>query len=176
MTGRRTGLPVHPVPPTAASPLTLAVRGLVARQLDLGKGDIARLPHREVEADFSCEEGWTAPGLRWRGVALRTLVELAQPLPEARFVQIGAGVYEVTIALDAAEDVLLCDRLDGKPLSRVHGAPWRLLVPGETCFTSVKWVDRLEVTSSPGEPVGERIALSRLRSSLSPSGHGRVAS
>jgi hypothetical protein len=37
-------------------------------------------------------------------------------------------------------------------------------------------VDRLEVTSGRGEPLGERVARSRLRPSPFLSGHGRVAS
>jgi len=36
--------------------------------------------------------------------------------------------------------------------------------PGRECFTSVKWVDRLELTAEAGERTGEHIACSRLRS------------
>jgi len=90
--------------------------------------------------------------------------------------RVGAGAYEVTLALDSLDGALLCDALDGKPLSPEHGAPWRLLVPCDKCFTSVKWVDRLEVTSGRGEPLGERVARSRLRPSAFLTGHGRVAS
>jgi len=40
--------------------------------------------------------------------------------------------------------------------------PWRLVVPGDACFTSVKWVDRIELAAEPGEGSGERIARARL--------------
>jgi DMSO/TMAO reductase YedYZ molybdopterin-dependent catalytic subunit len=176
MNDQRVGLPVHPLPAKARIPAVLRLQGLISRELALKSADFAALPHMEINADFSCEEGWTIPVLRWRGVALRTLIALAQPLPEARYLRVGAGAYEVTLALDSLDGALLCDALDGKPLSPEHGAPWRLLVPGDRCFTSVKWVDRLEVTSAPGEPLGERIARSRLRSGPFLSGHGRVAS
>jgi len=176
MKERRIGLPVHPVPVKTRMPTVLRLQGLISGQQVLKKTDFAALPHVEIWADFGCEEGWTVPGLRWRGVALRTLIALAQPLPEASYLRVGAGAYEVTLALDSLDGALLCDALDGKPLSREHGAPWRLLVPGDKCFTSVKWVDRLEVTSGPGEPLGERVARSRLRPSPFLPGHGRVAS
>ena len=176
MKDRRIGLPVHPISAKTRMPTVLRLQGLISHQLVLNKTDFAAQPHTEISADFNCEEGWTVPGLRWRGVALRTLIALAQSLPEARYLRVGAGAYEVTLALDSLDGALLCDALDGKPLSPEHGAPWRLPVPCDKCFTSVKWVDRLEGTSGRGEPLGERVARSRLRPSAFLTGHGRVTS
>src|ERR1035437_4807108 len=176
MIHRRVGLPVHPISAKTRMPTVLRLQGLIARQQVLKKTEFAALPHVEISADFGCEEGWTVPGLHGRGVARQTLIALAQPLPEAHYLPVGAAAYEVTLALDSLDGALLCDALDDKPLSPEHGAPWRLLVPGDRCFTSVKWVDRLEVTSGRGEPLGERVARSRLRASPFLSGHGRVAS
>jgi len=163
MKDRRIGLPVHPVPAKTRMPTVLRLQGLISRRQVLKKAEFAALPHVQISADFNCEEGWIVPGLRWHGVALETLIALAQPLPEARHVRVGAGAYEVTLALDSLDGALLCDALDGKPLSPEHGAPWRLLVPGDKCFTSVKWVDRIEVAADLGQPTGERIARERLR-------------
>jgi DMSO/TMAO reductase YedYZ molybdopterin-dependent catalytic subunit len=163
MKDRRIGLPVHPVPAKTRMPTVLRLQGLISRRQVLKKAEFAALPHVQSSADFNCEEGWIVPGLRWRGVTLETLIALAQPLPEASHVRAGAGTYEVTLALDSLDGALLCDALDSKPLSREHGGPWRLLVPGDKCFTSVKWVDRLEVTADLGQPTGERIARERLR-------------
>jgi DMSO/TMAO reductase YedYZ molybdopterin-dependent catalytic subunit len=176
MKDRRIGLPVHPVPAKTRMPTVLRLQGLISRRQVLKKAEFAALPHVQISADFNCEEGWIVPGLRWHGVALETLIARAQPLPEARHVRVGAGAYEVTLALDSLDGALLCDALDSKPLSPEHGAPWRLLVPGDECSTSVKWVDRLEVTSVLGEPLGERVARSRLRPSPFLTEHGRVAS
>jgi DMSO/TMAO reductase YedYZ molybdopterin-dependent catalytic subunit len=162
MKDRRIGLPVHPVPAKTRMPTVLRLQGLISRQRVLKKAEFAALPHVQISADFSCEEGWIVPGLRWHGVALETLIAFAQPLSEARHVRVGAGTYEVTLALDSLDGTLLCDALDGKPLSSEHGAPWRLLVPGDKCFTSVKWVDRIEVTMDPGQPTAKHIAQQRL--------------
>jgi len=114
-----------------------------------------------VEA-FTCEEGWTVPAVRWRGIRLADVVALARPLPSARYVRVHAGNYVILVSLNDARAALLCDEMNSRPLSTAHGAPWRLLVPGGACFTSVKWVDRLEVTSEPGESEGERVARARL--------------
>ncbi len=162
MSRRVAGLPVHPVPAGVADGRSLVVHGLVSRARVFEPAEIATMPHREVEADFSCEEGWTVPAVRWHGVSLKSLIDLAQPLAEARYVRVVAGPYQVALPLGGLDGVLMCDGLDGQPLPRRHGGPWRLLVRGGECFTSVKWVERLEVAVDAGEPTGKATALGRL--------------
>ena len=41
--------------------------------------------------------------------------------------------------------MLLAYGMDGKPLSRPHGAPVRLVMPQMYGYKSVKWVERIEV-------------------------------
>jgi DMSO/TMAO reductase YedYZ molybdopterin-dependent catalytic subunit len=72
----------------------------------------------------------------------------------------------VPLLLGDAAAALLCDELNGQPLTAASGAPWRLVVPGGACFTSVKWVSHLELTAEAGEASGERIARARLPASL----------
>jgi sulfite oxidase len=57
---------------------------------------------------------------------------------------------------------LLARRLNGTPLTVEHGAPLRLVAPGQTCFYSVKWVDRLEVLAEEVPTTGPTIARNRL--------------
>jgi DMSO/TMAO reductase YedYZ molybdopterin-dependent catalytic subunit len=165
-------LPVHPSGPggldTTAAPC-LRIDGLVARPVEVEGAILAALPRIEREEAFTCEEGWTVPNVRWGGVRLADVIALAGPRPSAPYVRVHAGEYVVPVTIAEAADALLCDELNGRPLPRVHGAPWRLVVPGRECFTSVKWVDRLELTDDPGEPTGERIA----RSQLAPRAGGR---
>ncbi|MBX5458650.1 MAG: molybdopterin-dependent oxidoreductase [Thermogemmatispora sp.] len=68
----------------------------------------------------------------------------------------------VWLTLEEAGQALLCDRLNGALLTREHGAPWRLLVPGGKCYTSVKWVDTLLVSETVGVSTAEEIARQRL--------------
>ncbi|WP_052889623.1 molybdopterin-dependent oxidoreductase [Thermogemmatispora carboxidivorans] len=140
----------------------LRICGCVAHTLELEAADLAHLPRQTWQAPFSCEEGWTVPALTWEGWHLRSLLDLAQPLPAARAVAVCAGSYSVWLTLEEAGQALLCDRLNGAPLAREHGAPWRLLVPGGKCYTSVKWVDTLLVGETAGISSGEEIARQRL--------------
>lgn len=161
-------LPLHRVPSRAkrrmesGRDVTLHVTGLVAHHRRLRASALRMLPRSDLVDVFGCEEGWTVPEQRWRGVRLADVLALAQPLPAARYVRACAGQYAVPLALSEARAALLCDELNGAPLSLEHGGPWRLVVPGGRCFTSVKWVERLEVSDTPGGADGERIARARL--------------
>ena len=134
----------------------------MARALSVTASDLARLPRAEVLADFSCEEGWTVQGLCWQGVRLKDVLALVRPLPGATYVRVCSGKYAVPLPTPDVGRALLCEAVDGERLTDEQGGPWRLLLPGGRCFTSVKWVDRLEVTVEPGEPTGERIARERI--------------
>lgn len=158
-------LPLHSVPDTerdAASTARLSIAGLVASPRTLTVADLAALPRRTLTMPFTCEEGWTVPGLAWRGIPLMDVLALSQPAAEARFVQVSAGAYSISLALDESGESLLCDILNGQPLTVEHGAPWRLIVPGGKCFTSVKWVQRLVLSREPGDNSGEQLARARL--------------
>jgi DMSO/TMAO reductase YedYZ molybdopterin-dependent catalytic subunit len=162
----RDQLPNHPIPDEVQRRIgtaRLCVDGLVARSITLEASDLLNLPRARRAEPFTCEEGWTVPGTRWRGLVLADVLALARPLTEARYVRVCSGDYAVPVPLSEANTALLCEVLNDEPLTLEHGAPWRLLVPQGRCFTSVKWVDRLEVTAEPGRSEGEQIARARLR-------------
>lgn len=48
-------------------------------------------------------------------------------------------------------DVLLAYEMNGAPLTRVHGAPLRVVVPGFIGARSVKWLDTVTVKSEPSD-------------------------
>jgi sulfite oxidase len=97
----------------------------------------------------------------WTGVALADVLALARPLagasdvgfegadscPEAKPVQRFGG----SIPLDKARrsEVLLAWEMNGEPLTPVHGAPVRVVVPGYIGARSVKWIERIELRSEP---------------------------
>ncbi len=162
----RDDLPVHPLPVDApecgAEVGSLRVGGLVWRSCILSAVELDALPHRRLAEPFACEEGWVVNDLVWEGIPLREALALCQPLPEARCVRVSAGSYWVALPLDELDHALLCDRLNGEPLTRAHGAPWRLVLSGGACFTSVKWVNALELAAEPGDATAERIARGRI--------------
>lgn len=122
----------------------LTLGGEVARPLVLTYDELQRLPQVEVTADVHCVTRWSRLGGRWRGVALRTLIERVQPLPAARFVQFlaySARGHDSSLPLEVClhEGVLLAWALDGEPLSVAHGYPLRV-APTRYFYKSVKWV------------------------------------
>lgn len=161
----RAYLPAHPVPAAAlranARP-QLRVAGLVERPRTLEPADLWALPRVQVEEPFACEEGWQTAALTWEGMSLLKVLDLARPRSGASWVRVSAGDYAVPLSLKDASTAILAERLNGQPLGVEHGGPWRLVAPGASCFTSVKWVDSLELTTAPSDQSGERIARARL--------------
>ena len=149
-------------------PRSLRVDGLVVKCLDLTLADLELMPQHELRDDFRCREGWAVRDLRWRGVLMQAVLALAEPNLEARHVQASAGDFSISVPLDRAARLLLAISLNGTNLSVQHGGPIRLVVPGGECFTSIKWVDHLELRSEPGLNTAETNALARLSSSCDP--------
>jgi DMSO/TMAO reductase YedYZ molybdopterin-dependent catalytic subunit len=161
----RESLPTFPVPldrrdPSAAA--ALQITGLVEQSREVTPADLAALARVDLADDFTCEEGWSVPGLHWQGIRLADVLALARPDRTARYVRVCSGEYEVPLTLSEASRAVLCDQLNGQPLPVEHGAPWRLVIPGGACHTSVKWVDRLEIAAEAGDNTGERIARARI--------------
>lgn len=172
--GTREELPVHPTRqdelPAADEAGALHIRGLVARPRRLTPADLAALPRRQLAERFACEEGWAVDGLVWEGIPVAAIVACCEPLATARYVLVSAGSYRLALALADGERALLCDRLNGQALAVEHGAPWRLVLSGGACFTSVKWVSAFEFAAEADAQTAERIARDRLPARTSDAG------
>lgn len=155
-------LPVHPTPDFDGSRHRLRVAGAVERPAVLTAEELRARAQATLVRDFDCEEGWTVHGLSWSGVPLTALIEAAHPLPDATWVTLAAGDFATTVPLDEVRDALVVLDLEDAPLPFEHGGPMRILVPGGACFTSIKWLDRIELTAGPAEDSARRIALRRI--------------
>ncbi|MBI4444215.1 MAG: sulfite oxidase-like oxidoreductase [Acidobacteria bacterium] len=127
------------------------VAGLVANPLRLSYAEFIALPPAEITADFHCVTRWSRLDNRWKGISVQTLLDRAQPLPQARFVLVhGDHGYTANVPLaDLLEgDVLLATHHDGQPLAPEHGFPLRLIVPKLYAWKSVKWVRGLQLLES----------------------------
>ena len=161
--GNQRTLPVHGYPGGEDDRFrTLRVDGLVRNRLELTLADLELFPQQDVADDFTCLEGWTVPKVRWRGVLLKAVLSLAGPRVEAHYVQASAGNFGLPLLLERADRALLAVRLYENLVPREHGGPVRLIVPGGECFTSIKWLDHLELLAQPGSNTAQQIALSRL--------------
>jgi DMSO/TMAO reductase YedYZ molybdopterin-dependent catalytic subunit len=153
----------RPAPAVPRDPV-IEIGGAVADPVSLPLAALATLPRRELTADFHCVAGWSATGLRWEGVPFATVYRrIIEPA-----LQPGAAITHVVFAgLDGyrsvvqiqdalADDVLIADRLDGRPLDGDHGAPARLVSPGQYGYVSTKHLCRIELRTAA--PRGVRAA------------------
>lgn len=123
----------------------LTAHGAVAHPMSWTYEALQQLAPVEVTYDIHCVTRWSRLGCRWHGVTLRTLAELVQPRPEARFVQFTAysqRQHDSSLPMEVClhEDVLLAWAMDGEPLSVPHGYPLRVVAPSRYFYKSVKWV------------------------------------
>lgn len=147
----------------------LDVGGLVERPLALGFADLAG--PAELVATLDCTGGFYSTQV-WRGVWVGALLDQAGPLPAARYVRfVSVTGYRWSLPLEAARQALLATHLGGEPLSHGHGAPARLVAPGERGFVWVKWLVAIELIDGPD--LGQLLAINT--SSLSPAGRGEPA-
>jgi DMSO/TMAO reductase YedYZ molybdopterin-dependent catalytic subunit len=150
-------------PPTVPDDPVIEVDGAVVEPFAVPLADLATLPRREIVADFHCVAGWSATGLRWEGVPFAAFYRaVVQPAlqPGARVTHLvvgGLDGYRVVVALEdaLAEDVLIAEHLDGRPLDGDHGAPARLVSPEQYGFVNAKHLCRIELhTSEPSDDFG----------------------
>jgi DMSO/TMAO reductase YedYZ molybdopterin-dependent catalytic subunit len=156
----RFGTHFHRPPPDVPSEPAIEISGAVTKPLAVPVAELATLPRRELTADFHCVAGWSATDLRWEGVAFATFYrEVIEPSlePGASITHLAFGGldgYRSIVVIDDAleDDVLIADRLDGRPLDGDHGAPVRLVSPSQYGFMSTKHLCRIELhTSQPAE-------------------------
>jgi DMSO/TMAO reductase YedYZ molybdopterin-dependent catalytic subunit len=136
-----------PVPKFRAASWDFRIFGAVTDERVLGWPEFDALPRVEVVADFHCVTKFSVLGNRWRGVATRTVLELAPPLPDVTHVMVWAEYgysANLTLADFAAETSLFAMARDGEPLTPDHGYPVRLIVPHRYAWKGPKWVRGVE--------------------------------
>jgi sulfite oxidase len=168
----------HGPVPEAPAEWRLTVDGLVARSLSLTLDDLRRFAVQELVVTLQCagnrragliavrdipgEIPW-GPGAMgtavWRGIALADVLEQAGLEDGAAHIELtGAdstpeGPYAVSIPRQKAlaREVLLAWEMNGEPLTPVHGAPLRALVPGYIGARSAKWLTNVRALAEPSQ-------------------------
>ncbi|MFD7075946.1 molybdopterin-dependent oxidoreductase [Nocardioides sp. NPDC059952] len=151
--GRRVDQP----PPTVPAHPTVVFGGALTTPLEVAVDELVDADRRELDADFHCVAGWSVTGLHWEGAAFADVYQryVAPAVPP------GTTVTHVMVrGLDGerfaaqledflADDVLLADRLGGRPLDGDHGAPLRLVNPAQYGYANIKHVCRIDVLDGP---------------------------
>ncbi len=123
------------------------VYGEVDNPLTLTWEQFRALPRKQVVTDIHCVTRWSKLDTHWEGVAIQTILELAQVRPSAVHVVGHAEqgyTANVPLAVLDDDDVLLADTYEGEPLTPEHGWPLRLIVPKKYFWKGPKWIRGLE--------------------------------
>jgi DMSO/TMAO reductase YedYZ molybdopterin-dependent catalytic subunit len=124
------------------------VGGLVDDPRRFGYEEFRALPRTELRSDFHCVTRWSTFDNLWEGVAVREVMALVRPQPEARYVMVTGHLGEnpqgyttnVPLADLDRPDALFAWRNRGLDLEPEHGWPLRLVVPHLYAWKSCKWV------------------------------------
>ena len=146
----------------------LVIDGLVTRPFSISWSQLMHFPKESITAFHECYGSplkppttnlWRIGNVIWAGVPLDLLLNLAQPLPEARYVWSdglengsffeakNADRYQkdVTLAKAMTPGCLVAYEMNGEPLGKERGGPVRLIVPGWYGTNSTKWLCRLSL-------------------------------
>ncbi len=125
---------------------TMSVNGLVAKPLTWSWNEMHQLPQSSYTGNIHCVTTWSKFDVTFAGVSVDVLLNAAGPLPEATHV-LGTSTtgYTTNLPLEHVRDgkAWVVWSFDGKPLSREHGGPVRLLVPHLYFWKSAKWISKL---------------------------------
>jgi len=131
----------------------LDLMGTVDHPLSLSYKDILHIPSVKQVITLSCignPIGGHAIGTaEWEGVLLKDLLEKADPDFLSRtMIFRGADGYHDSLPLKKGyhRGAMLAYKMNGRILSREHGYPLRLLVPGFYGIKQLKWIREIEVT------------------------------
>ncbi len=132
----------------------LRISGLVNNNLSFTLDDLKALPAVERSSALICISNPVGGDLIgnsvWTGVKLKDLLNLAGVRPEANeLILRAADNYSDSFPLDAAlqEGTIVAYLQNGEPLTRDHGFPARVLVPGIYGMKNVKWVREIELSN-----------------------------
>ena len=135
-------------PDVATDRWRLSVSGMVARPVTLDWAGLLALPQTSRRSDIHCVTTWSRYDNDWAGVATRDLLDAVEPRDEAAFVLLhGYDGYTTNVPLAdfASPAALIARDWQGKPLSREHGGPARVVIPHLYFWKSAKWIKAIEL-------------------------------
>ncbi len=150
-------------PQVDAQKWRLEIAGAVNQPLQLTYQDILEAPQEDFYLTMECignpAGGNLIGNAAWRGTSLLPFLERAGIKPEAtEFVMHGADSYETTLPIAELlrPDVRLVHQMNQAPLTREHGYPVRIIIPGYFGQKQPKWLVKLEAIANPKRGYWER--------------------
>jgi DMSO/TMAO reductase YedYZ molybdopterin-dependent catalytic subunit len=133
-------------PEIALDQWTLKIHGKVENPVTLDWGRFTALPVFTDTNDFHCVTTWSQFDMVFEGVSFFTIADLAKPKPEATHVYFKSyDGYTTNNPLDVMmdDDVLIAHSWNGRPLTREHGGPARVIVPKLYAWKGAKWIKEI---------------------------------
>ena len=152
----------------------LTIDGEVGNPLELTLAELKKMPVTEATCVLQCAGNGralyapTVPGVqwrygaagnaKWRGVAVRDLLDRAGIKPGAKHLHTFGSddppdkvpPFHRSLELEKAmADAIVAWEMNGEPLPVAHGAPLRLVVPGWAGDHWMKWLMRLSAQPEP---------------------------
>jgi sulfane dehydrogenase subunit SoxC len=144
------------------------------RSIDIGYEDLLKMPSRTIIATMECHGNgrslfweqqdqmqvaggnWVLGAVgqaEWQIVPLSHIFGVAGLKKDAKSALFWSGVdggdmgrpMPVADIVSRADDIGLCFKMNGNPLTPDHGAPVRLVVPGWGGTASIKWITEMRV-------------------------------
>jgi len=141
----------HGEPDVDLGKWSLTIDGLVDRTLRFNYEEIRKLAPFETTLTLECVSNAVGGGLIgnavWRGTLLEPLLEKACVKPQAKYAALYAAEgYSTghTIERLLHPENFLAWEMNGEALSRAHGFPLRVILPGKYGMKMPKWLTRIE--------------------------------
>jgi DMSO/TMAO reductase YedYZ molybdopterin-dependent catalytic subunit len=151
------------VPVIMASTWKLAVKGLVAKPLEMKYMDLRNMSSIEEFATLECVsnklDGDLTSTAVWKGVRLKDILTRAQVMPRAKYIVFRCyDGYDVGIPIERglSEGTLLAYDMNGASLTAEHGYPVRAIVPGLYGMMNPKWITEIELVDGIYEGYWQR--------------------
>ncbi len=128
----------------------LKITGDIENPMTFIISELMDLNQIDLICDVHCVTGWTLLDSRWRGISMKTIIDLVKAKETAGFVILkAAGGYSSSIPLAEAlkDNVMLAHGFNDRKLPQAHGAPLRALIPDRYFYKSVKWLEEIKFSS-----------------------------
>ena len=119
-----------------------SVVGEVEEEVHFTWEEFLALPQTTLRNDIHCVTHWSKFDNDWTGVKFTDLMQHIKLKPGAKHVMVhsfGGYTTNVPLAELLDDDVILAHQHGGKPLTKEHGWPMRLVVPRLYFWKSAKW-------------------------------------
>lgn len=141
-------LTAESTPRVDAERWSLSIDGLVANPTTWSLRELKALEGDTYRGDIHCVTTWSKLDTSFTGISLDTLLGIAQPLPEASFVvEESTTRYRTNLPIDdvTGGKAWIVWEHEGKPISREHGGPVRMIVPHLYFWKSAKWISKIHL-------------------------------